>query len=129
MADKLATKSQQVAIRVLAIQAVTAILLSLLWLLDGAMASASSLVGGLVCIIPNGVFVMYTHRHGGARSAKKIINAYYQGEALKMLLTAGLFASVFIFLPVRVLPLFTTFIGCLLSFPIAGITAGIQKQN
>lgn len=129
MADKLATKSQQVAKRVLTTQALTTLAMSLMWLLDSTVASASSLIGGLVCIIPNGVFVLHTHRHGGAQSAKKIMTTYYQGEALKMLLTAGLFASVFIFLSVQFLPLFTTFTACLLSFPIVGITTGIKKQN
>ena len=116
MAHNLASKSSVVAYRILAIQAIIALLVSGLFLLQGLTAAYSALVGGLVCIIPNVVFVFLTHRHGGAQAAKKVVNAFYLAEALKLSLTALLFALVFITLSVKVLPLFVAYIACLMSY-------------
>ena len=116
MAHKLAAKSQQIAYRILALQLLITIVIALLFLLDDRMAMVSSFVGGLICLIPNTIFVLMTHRHGGAQSAKKIINAYYLGEAVKLFSTAALFAVAFIYLPIKVLPLLLTYIGCLLGY-------------
>ena len=116
MTHRLASKSSEVAYRILAIQAFVALLVSALFLLQSSAHAVSALVGGLVCIIPNGVFVLITHRHGGAQAAKKVINAFYLAEATKLMLTALLFALVFILLSVKVLPLFTAYIACLLSY-------------
>lgn len=123
MAHKLAASSQKVAYRILVTQVIISAVVAMVFLLFGTMAAASSVIGGLVAVIPNGVFVLITHRHGGAQSAKKIINTFYIGEALKMLLTAGMFAAAFIFFPVEILPLMLTFILCMLAYFIAGLSA------
>lgn len=116
MAHQLASKSSVVAYRILAIQALIALLVSGLFLLQGLNAAYSALIGGLLCIIPNVVFVFLTHRHGGAQAAKKVVNAFYLAEAMKLVLTALLFALVFITMSVKVLPLFVAYIACLMAY-------------
>ena len=128
MAHKLAAKSQQIAYRVLALQVMITVVIALMFLLDDRTALVSSMVGGLISIIPNTIFVLMTHRHGGAQSAKKIINAYYLGETVKLLSTAALFALAFIFLPLKVLPLLLTYIACLLAYFGAGLLATGTKN-
>lgn len=127
MAHKLAQKSHQVAIRILLYQVGITAIVTLLFLAYSGMAAMSALLGGLTSIIPNGLFVLVTHRHGGAQSAKKIMSSFYLGEVLKILLTATMFAVAFILLPVKILPLLVTYILCLSSLFMAGLKTNEGK--
>ena len=127
MAHQLAQKSHQVAIRILLYQMGITAIVTLLFLAHSGMAAMSALVGGLISIIPNGLFVLVSHRHGGAQSAKKIMSSFYLGEVLKILLTATMFAVAFILLPVEILPLLVTYIVCLGSFFMAGMFTNEKK--
>ena len=127
MAHQLAQKSHQVAIRILLYQMGITAIVTLLFLAHSGMAAMSALVGGLISIIPNSVFVLVTHRHGGAQSARKIMSSFYLGEVLKILLTATMFAVAFIFLPIKIEPLLVTYILCLGSFFMAGLKTSENK--
>lgn len=74
-------------------------------------AALSALLGGLICVLPNAYFARKLFQYQGARAARKIVKSFYQGEALKILLSIALFALVFCF--VKIIPwiLFTTYIG------------------
>ncbi|MFT5453431.1 MAG: ATP synthase protein I [Enterobacterales bacterium] len=109
-------KGRSVANRILVIQAVIAIISALGFLLINSKAAYSALIGGIICLVPNLVFVIYAYRFGGARAAKKIASSFYRGEALKVLLTALLFAVTFITTPISIGPLMTTYVFCLLVF-------------
>ncbi|WGS86073.1 ATP synthase subunit I [Methylomonas sp. UP202] len=77
--------------KVLLGQVLMAALVASGFLLMGAWKSAlSALLGGLVALIPNLYFAYRLHlvRHGGAR---KVVNAFYSGETIKLALTAALF--------------------------------------
>ena len=126
---KLAQKSQQVALRILFYQAAISVIVALLFLVKSNTAALSALVGGLICVIPNGIFVLMTHRHGGAQSAKKIMNSFYLGEALKIVLTATMFATAFILLPIDIFPLLVTYILCLASYFLAGLVPTRQSDK
>ena len=70
----------------------TCVILS--WLLV-AQYVGSALLGGLCCVLPNSYFVLQAFRFSGARSAKKIVRAFYVGEFGKILLTVAMFIIVF----------------------------------
>lgn len=77
--------------KVLLGQVLMATLVASGFLLMGAWKSAlSALLGGLVALIPNLYFAYRLHlvRHAGAR---KVVNAFYSGETIKLALTAALF--------------------------------------
>lgn len=59
----------------------------------GWKAALSPFLGCWVALIPNAYFAfkVYLARH---RSANAVLNAFYTGETVKLLLTAGLFALV-----------------------------------
>lgn len=78
-------------------------------------AAISALLGGLVCIIPNAYFAIKLFQHQGARSARKIVNGFYKGEALKLLLSFILFTAVFIFCKITPLAFFTSYILILMT--------------
>lgn len=97
---------------VLLLQLVGCLLLSVLGLFVGKIAAWSVLAGGLICVIPNAYFAWRAFRYRGARAAREILRSFYQGEAVKFVLTAVLFALVFVWLkPLSPLALFVGFIG------------------
>jgi len=79
-------------------------------------AAKSAFIGGSIAIVPNIYFAMKFSAVSGARLANKIINNFYRGEAMKIFLTAAMFAVVFKFLYVRPLPLFLAFISTQMAF-------------
>jgi len=116
MAIPLTQTGRQIAYRLLIIQALLAVASCLAFLLLDFQAAYSALIGGIICVVPNLVFVIYAYRFGGARAAKKIASSFYRGEALKILLTALMFAVTFIFVPIAIGPLMTTYVVCLLAY-------------
>ena len=116
MVHKLAHPGRGFANRLLSIQALLALLSSLVFLLIDFKAGYSAFIGGLICLVPNLVFVIYAYRYGGARAAKNIASSFYKGEALKLMLTALMFAATFILVPISIGPLMTTYVVCLMAY-------------
>lgn len=59
-------------------------------------AGLSLLAGAGIAVIGQSYFVWRAFRHAGAISAKQIVQGFYRGEAGKFMLTAALFATVFL---------------------------------
>jgi ATP synthase protein I len=78
-------------------------------------AAKSALLGGLVYIIPNAYFAIKLFQYQGARAAKQIVNGFYKGEALKIILSMLLFTLVFVFCKVTPLPFFASYIVVLMT--------------
>ena len=89
--------------------AMTAIVTAVLFLLNKNGEAVSALLGGVVAILPSVVFARFLFRYQGARSAKKIVNNFYLGEAAKMALSILLFAVVFQFYRVAPIVFFVTY--------------------
>ena len=119
MTYKLAQTGRNIANRIIAAQMLLATISSLLFLLVDFKAAYSACIGGIICVVPNKVFVIYAYRFGGARAAKKIASSFYRGEALKIMLTALGFAVVFIMIPISIGPLITTYVLCLMVYWIS----------
>jgi len=113
---KLAQPGRVIAKRLLVLQTLLAALGTLGFMLIDFKAGYSALLGGIICVVPNLVFVIYAHRYGGARAARSITSSFYKGEALKLMLTAILFAGTFILVPISIGPLMTTYVMCLLAY-------------
>lgn len=86
------------------------IITGLLWLY-GNVVAYSAFVGGLISIGPNIYFARWAFKHTGARAAGLVVGSFYLGETGKFLLTAVLFAVVFVWLkPLNVMVFFSTYI-------------------
>ncbi|WP_426359214.1 ATP synthase subunit I [Pseudocolwellia sp. HL-MZ19] len=72
-------------------------------------SAKSALIGGLIGIIPNIIFALKAFRYAGARSAKKVVESFFSGVKIKMVLTAILFSLTFKFIVIQPLPLFGMF--------------------
>lgn len=80
----------------------------------GSIYAKSALVGGIVAIVPNIVFALKAFKYAGAQSSKKVVESFFSGVKIKMVLTALLFALAFKFLVLLPIPFFVTF--CMVMF-------------
>lgn len=98
--------------RIILVQCLIAALVSLaILLISGLEAGYAAAVGSMIYLVTQTLFAAKLFSFSGAMQARAIVNAFYYGEALKLLLTALLFAFVFYFLTVAALPLFVGFIA------------------
>ena len=78
--------------------------------------AVSALLGGAVAILPALLFAIVLFHYKGARAAKKIVNNFYRGEALKIAMSIALFALIFRFYSVTPIVFFVTYAVMALSF-------------
>lgn len=80
-------------------------------LLVDVVIAYSTLLGGLISVAPNVYFASLGFRYSGARAANDVAKSLYRGEVGKFVLTALLFACVFVLVkPLSAAALFATFI-------------------
>ncbi len=109
-------------IRVLIYQLLaTVILASIIWFYAGKVAGYSSVLGGLICLVPN--IFLATRLMLSNRNVRGILRAAYLGELGKVILTALLFGLVFFMVkPLNAMYLF-------LSFMIVQFAVSIELLN
>jgi ATP synthase protein I len=56
------------------------------------------LAGLFIALVPNAIFIWFGYRFQGAKNAQQIVGSFYQGESIKFILTAVLFAVAFMML-------------------------------
>lgn len=81
------------------------------WPLAGPKAAMGAFTGGAIGALLSLYFAIkvFNHRHGGHPQA--MVRAFYRGEAMKLVLAAGIFSLVAIFLAEVWLPLIVTFMA------------------
>jgi ATP synthase protein I len=75
----------------------------------GLPHAQSMLAAGVVTIIPNIVFALKAFKYAGAKSSKLVVESFFSGVKLKMVLTALLFVLAFKFLVLLPIPFFSIF--------------------
>ncbi len=81
---------------VLLLQLTVAVLAAVvMWLWKDPVAGYSTLLGGMIALLPNLYFAYKAFRYFGARSVKAIVQSFWSGAMGKLILTAALFALVF----------------------------------
>lgn len=97
--------------RLLLTQLAIAILFPLVLLPLGTVAAMSAAAGAWACLVPSSYFAYRAFRFSGARSALLILQSFYSGQAMKLIMTAVIFALIFIYMkPLNVAALFSGFI-------------------
>ena len=98
--------------RVLRAQSLVMLLAALIGtLLFDWLSGYSMLLGGLIALLANVYFAFKAFRYFGARSARAIVQSFWAGEMGKLILTAALFALVFVAVkPLQPLALFTGYL-------------------
>jgi len=85
--------------RLLMVQLVLVILVSAIGLLKDFQISIALLSGGIVVLLSNLYFVKKAFTLAGAQHSKQVLRAFYLGEAVKIMMLAGLIAIAFKLLP------------------------------
>lgn len=86
----------EVAARLLRAQMLMLLIMSTVLIFTSSLwVGASFMLGGIVNILPTAYFAKTVFRYNGACAARQIVNSFYKGEAIKMLLTFTLFALIF----------------------------------
>lgn len=102
--------------KILAIQAcVTIALPALLLVFFGWLDARSGFLGGMIGLLPNAYLALRIYATKG-KTAKQIVRAFYSGESIKILMTAGLFVFVFQLPNILYGPLFAGFIAVIFVF-------------
>lgn len=116
--------------RILLTQCAVAIIFPLVLLPFGIIAAWSAAAGGIASLLPNAYFAHRAFRFSGARSAQKILRSFYSGEAMKLVLTALIFALTFKYLkPLNVAALFGGFILVQSVIWLTPLLAGQLKNS
>ena len=92
----LANASQ--AYRLISAQLVTTLIAALLLILFGWVHVWSGLIGGLIATLTNAVFAARVFVRYRAQEPTRLLGRFYGAEFIKLVLTALLFAGVFIWL-------------------------------
>ena len=99
--------------RVIVLQAAMAVLIGVLvGVMKGWVAAYSAWLGGLTALLPNMYFTYKAFQYFGARSIGAIVQSFWAGEMGKLILTAVLFAVLF--LGVKPLNVLAVFVGYIL---------------
>jgi len=109
-------------IRILIYQLVaTVVMASIIWFFAGKVAGYSSVLGGLICLVPN--IFLGTRLMLSNRNARGILRAAYLGELGKVILTTLMFGLVFF----KVKPLNALYL--FLSFMVVQFAVSIELFN
>jgi len=105
--------------KILILQTLVVVLVSLGFLVLGTVSMAvSSVAGGLTAFLPN-LYFAYRMSLVKDNSAKKIIRSFYSSESRKILMTCALFALAFQVPNVQLFPLMACFVAVLSVFWLA----------
>lgn len=119
---------RQPVFRVLRAQCLVAVITAVvIGLAFGIVAGYSSVLGGLICFVANLYFAAKAFRYTGARSAGAIVRSLWSGEMGKQILTAVLFALVFV--GVRPLEPVALFAGYLLVLGTGASALLLMRKN
>lgn len=112
--------------KIIGLQALAIITLAMLiWLLGHHFQAAYSFLwGGMICVLGNWYLARKLFAFQGALAARRIVRAFYWGEAVKLLLTGFLFWIGFKF--GSVIP-FVLLIGYIVAQFMFWLTVGIQN--
>jgi len=115
-------------LRIVAAQIGAALLMAMVafWV-SGRIGGISALLGGLVCALPNGVLGLRIALASATGDARRMLRATYVGVALKLLLTAALFAAVFAL--VRPLAAGWLFAGFIATQAVIWAAAGLTAND
>ncbi len=105
--------------------AVAGTLAGIVWLWSGSDQAISTLLGGLIGVVPNAFLAARVMSPRAGSSARSLLAAGWLGELGKLAMTAVMFIAVFVTLkPLHPGFLFTGYIATLLALPVGLLFEG-----
>ncbi|HVV69922.1 MAG TPA: ATP synthase subunit I [Gammaproteobacteria bacterium] len=115
--------------RWIALQILAVIVISLLFFLwQGSAFASSVLIGGMVCILPNGLFVLCWFARFRVNAVRRLVMVFYFGELLKLFLMGFLFVLAQKLLSMNVLGALMGFITAQVAFLLAPLLKKREKK-
>jgi ATP synthase protein I len=113
--DCVAASGVSTVAKILGYQVLIIVVVSLGFAVWGWQKALSPALGGLAAFIPNLYFAL---RISGTaeQEARKILNSFYAGETVKLILTATLFMLIFQIPNIEILPLLVGYVAALSVF-------------
>jgi ATP synthase protein I len=97
---------------------------------SGEIAAYSSLLGGMIFVLPQLYFGVKAFMYSGARSIQKIVISFYKGESSKLVIIALSFGLIFKFVePLDYFALYTTFICVLVMNCFSALIDNTPKSH
>ena len=121
MSQSLVKRGHQQAKKLLLIQALILVIVASLGLFKEFMVAIALLSGGIAVFIANFYFVYKAFSKSGAQQSKKVVGAFYFGETVKIVLSAGLLVAGFMLLPGFELYVLVGYIAALLTHWLAPV--------
>ncbi|MFZ2727637.1 MAG: ATP synthase subunit I [Methylococcaceae bacterium] len=110
-AEKISTVSKILSYQILLVIMVAVIFV----LLQGWQEAKSSALGGMAAFIPN-LYLALKIQKNKSSDARKILNNFYTGEAVKLIVTLALFMLIFQMQSIMIMPLLIGYISALSIF-------------
>lgn len=125
--NELVKPGRKFAYQQIGLSIILVILCSLMsYMILGSAQASSVLAGGAIGILPNYIFALKAFKYAGATASKLVVESFFSGVKLKMLVTAVLFALAFKFLAILPIAFFTSY--CMvMALPL--LTPFIFKQS
>jgi ATP synthase protein I len=101
--------------KILSYQLMITVVVSLGFAVEGWQKALSPALGGLAAFIPNLYFALRI-TGSAEQEARKILQSFYAGETVKLLLTAALFMLIFQIPNIKILPLLAGYAAALSVF-------------
>ena len=111
-------------------QCVVIVLVAGFWLIAGIGQMASAFLGGLVCVLPNILFIEIFFRNWRKKKASQIMASFYLGELTKLILTGGLAVGVVSSgLPLHLLPFMVGLLAAYMGLWVVGGFVMLRKSR
>jgi|TARA_R110000744_G_scaffold253826_7_gene369572 ATP synthase protein I len=81
----------------------------------GHNSAISSLLGGVICMLPSAIFAYFAFRYAGASKNKLVVQQFNKGSKLKFFTTIIFFIVVYQWKDVQPLPLLLSYVVTLVS--------------
>ena len=111
----MAGRGSSTVARILSYQILIIMIVSMAFMMGGWQKAYSSILGGLAAFIPNVYFALRVTATAG-QEAREILNSFYKGESVKLILTAVLFILILQIPNLEILPLFAGYASALTVF-------------
>jgi len=115
MSQALIKRGFRQAKKLLLIQVILVVLVASFGLLKEFKVATALLSGGMAVFLANSYFVYKAFSRSGAQQSKKVVGAFYFGEAVKIALSTGLLVVGFVVLPSFEIYVLVGYIAALLS--------------
>lgn len=113
------TQPRIIAYRLVGLQVMMVVFITLGWWMKGAIDALSVLLGGMASLLPSLFFAHRLFSTTSPRAVKQIMVNFYLGEVVKWGLTAVLVIVTIVYIPIFIIPFIMGFVGAQFGFWLA----------